>query len=169
MFWTVCTPQTTVSHLQCFPADERVPALATRQQFYTITLLFPWRQRKVSIQGWSVGGEISSPRPITARVQENRRSMTHSGIPLTRVQWRTAALSSWNTHTQTRAPKLYSIKLNLTWGRVCQLNISSLPVCAVTTELYKFTQVSLCCAVESFADKMEKYDFTIYKQEVTAD
>lgn len=88
------------------PSWVSVPQLWSPQPSYT-DVVYPWRQRLVSIpdtiQGCAVGGEISRPRPITARFRENSRRVTHYGIPLTRMKRRTASLSTGHTHASTCA------------------------------------------------------------------
>lgn len=73
----------------------------------------PWRHREVSTRVCAVGGEVSNPQPIRALPRQTSCLMTHYGIPLTRIQRRTAALSSRARHTQIKKQKKH---VNLNWN-----------------------------------------------------
>lgn len=73
------------------PSWGAVPPRTPRQHSY-ISLSFPMTSEKAFHTRLGAAGEISRLWPITARVQQNRRVMTHSRIPLTCVKRRTAVL-----------------------------------------------------------------------------
>lgn len=96
VFWTVRIPQTTVCHLMSLSAEKQSLSSGPGNNFIRLALLYPWR-RKVSIHG---RGDFQSAANHRA-VRENSHRMTHYGIPLTRIQPRTAALSSLSRHART--------------------------------------------------------------------
>lgn len=85
-----------IGHDQRVPAEEQSPP-ANPATLLLYRPVLPMTSEKGFHTRLPVGGEISTRRPIRARARSRIRVMTHSGIPLTRVERRTAALCS-DTH-----------------------------------------------------------------------